>query len=111
MMSCIINMIRLLTPYLFLHMVPSVFTIREIIEDRKKALEGIGWTDMNSIYPPYIGLFYSIVSGIVGAQCVLQLKEICAFFKVRSQTSRRIVLRNKKIGIQHNSISHICWAF
>lgn len=33
-------------------------------------------------YPGHIGVFYSIVAGIVGAQCVLQLKECSAFLKL-----------------------------
>lgn len=37
---------------------------------------------VQSLYPGYVGVLYGIVAGIVGAQCVLQLKEFSAFLKV-----------------------------
>lgn len=67
---------------------------RGIIEERRKAYQDAAWADSSDVFPPYIGLFYSVVSGVVGAQCVLQLKEMCAFFKAsrRKKTSTKMQL-------------------
>lgn len=38
------------------------------------------------LYPSYIGIIYGILAGIIGSQCVLELKELSAIVKVCSKT-------------------------